>query len=156
MGSLNLETKQLRIQVTEHIKTKTENQENKKQINFLVRESPAAHLSVNILGKQGTFVPVYKKERRSVSDRGSIGAKTGLLGANTGSNRAQNTANVLNDLSCVCLLCFFSGGELIIPKWLINDSGHISKLVGSFLELQKFDQISTPPPGPLFITKMLQ
>ena len=45
-------------------------------------------------------------------------------------------------------------GSSIIPRWLINDSGWISILFGSFLELPKIDQIWTR--GPIFITKTIQ
>ena len=47
------------------------------------------------------------------------------IGAQNGSNRAQNTANNLSDFSdfLVCLIIFHSiFGFLIIPKRLINDS----------------------------------
>ena len=64
----------------------------------------------------------------------------GLIGPNTGSNSAQNTANILgvflDFLGCLMYSLIF-WGFLILPKWLINDSRHIPILFGSFMELPK-------------------
>ena len=48
-----------------------------------------------------------------------------VIGPKTGSNRAQNTTNMLSDV--FFFLGFFNivmgfMGFLIIPKWLVNDS----------------------------------
>ena len=58
----------------------------------------------------------------------------------TGSNRAKITAKVLGEylvfLICLVNVCFW--GVLIIPKWLINDSGWIAILFGTSKNVTKY------------------
>ena len=55
------------------------------------------------------------------------------------------------------MACYGFFADLIIPKWLINDPGHIPILFGSLLELPKCSPNLAPyTPYKLFITKILQ
>ena len=57
-----------------------------------------------------------------------------------GSNRAQNPEAILGDVldfPCFLMVLQWFWGVLIIPKWLIHDSGHIPIFLGTFLELPK-------------------
>ena len=63
----------------------------------------------------------------------------------TGSNRAQNTATQIKRFLSFLMYVFLLGG-LILPNWLINDSGHIAILLEYFGEFQKCEQRSTLRP----------